>query len=45
LLGQLGRLGVECLQDEVHNFFDVGKRVDGRVGEVAAELGKSLQEL
>lgn len=45
LIGQFGRLGVEGLQDEVHDFLNVGDRVNDRVEEIAAELGESLQEL
>lgn len=45
LFGQFGWLRVKGLKDVVHGFFDVGDGVDGRVGEVAAELGESLQKL
>lgn len=46
MVSQFGRLGVEHGVDVVHGFFDVGDRVDGRVGEVvAADLVEPLQEL
>lgn len=46
VVSQFGRLGVEHGVDVVNGLFDVGDRVDGRVGEVvAADLVESLQEL